>query len=205
MVILRLAGLAPHRRRPLSSNVRRRNSHRWMPRVIVSGAPGVGKTTLLAELSRLGYVTVAESAREVISERLARGESPRPEPAVFAREVYHRDRLKYLAYQDRDQLTFFDRSAVESLGMINEVQPVSAAALQVELCTFSFHRTVFLLPPWEEIYCTDAERDHTFAHAIRVHESLLAWYGACGYNIREVPRGSVPERAHYLLHALSAA
>jgi predicted ATPase len=176
-----------------------------MPRVIVSGAPGVGKTTLLAELSRLGYVTVAESAREVISERLARGESPRSNPEVFAREVYRRDRIKYRAHEDNDQLTFFDRSAVESLGMINEVQPLSATALHVELSTFSFHRTVFLLPPWEEIYCTDAERDHAFAHAMRVHESLLAWYGKCGYNLREVPRASVPERAHHLLHALSDA
>lgn len=176
-----------------------------MPRVIVTGAPGVGKTTLLAELSRLGYDTVAESAREVISERLARGESPRPAPEAFAREVYRRDKLKYLIHESKDQLTFFDRSAVESLGMVNDVEPLSAAALQAELCALSFHPTVFLLPPWEEIYCVDAERDHTFAHAMRVHESLLGWYATCGYSIHQVPRASVPERANHLLYALSDA
>jgi IS30 family transposase len=62
-----------------------RSQHCCMPQVIISGAPGVGKTTLLAELSRLGYATVTESAREVISERLARGQPPRPDPETFAR------------------------------------------------------------------------------------------------------------------------
>ncbi len=176
-----------------------------MPRIIISGAPGVGKTTLLAEFARMGYATVAESAREVIAERLNRGESPRPEARVFAQEVYRRDKLKYLAHVQTDRIVFFDRCAVESLGSVHESHPLSARELHTELARLAFHRTVFLLPPWEEIYVTDAERDHTFAHALRVHESLLAWYSKCGYNIHEVPRLGVVDRAHHLLHALGDA
>jgi predicted ATPase len=176
-----------------------------MPRIIISGAPGVGKTTLLAELSRLGHTTVAESAREVIAERLAKGESPRPEPEVFAREVYRRDKLKCLAHAQAERNVFFDRSAVESLGSMHESRLLSARELQAELDGLAFHRTVFLLPPWEEIYVTDAERDHTFAHALRVHDSLLAWYSSCGYRLHEDPRLGVIDRAHHLLHALGDA
>src|SRR5215831_1817656 len=64
--------------------VRRRAA--CMPRVVVTGGPGVGKTTLLAQLHASGYTIVSESARAIISERRRRGQSPRPEPAEFARE-----------------------------------------------------------------------------------------------------------------------
>ncbi len=176
-----------------------------MPRVIVSGAPGVGKTSLLAELAQRGFHTVAESARALIAERVAQGLAPRPDPLPFARELYRRDRQKYLACPPEPTWVFFDRCAIESLGMVHEAAPLSGAALETELSCFAFHRTVYLLPPWEAIYRTDSERDHPFEHALRVHESLLSWYGRLGYDIQEVPRLAVPQRAQHLLQALGRA
>lgn len=173
-----------------------------MPRVIVTGAPGVGKTSLLAELARRGFHTVAESARAVIAERLAQGLAPRPDPLSFALEIYRRDRQSYLGCPPEPACVFFDRCAIESLGMVHEAAPFSEKALQAELSCFAFHRTVYLLPPWEAIYRTDSERDHTFEHALRVHDSLLRWYGRLGYGIEEVPRLPVPQRAQHLLLAL---
>jgi len=55
-----------------------------MPHVIVTGGPGVGKTTLLVELAAMGYATVEESARAIIAERLASGASRRPDLARSA-------------------------------------------------------------------------------------------------------------------------
>jgi predicted ATPase len=176
-----------------------------MPRVIITGAPGVGKTTLLSALANLGYATVPESARAVIVERRARGETPRPDPATFAREVFRRDKLKHDTTLQDERLVFFDRSAVESLGSMHEASPLAEADLMKELAALSFHRTVFVLPPWEEIYQTDSERDHTFAHALRVHHSLLSWYQRCGFLVHEVPRARVEDRVQHLLHALGDA
>ena len=173
-----------------------------MRRVILSGGPGAGKTSLLAELSRRGYTTVNESARQLIAERVARGDPPRPEPAAFARELLRRDKLKYIALPAEGQIAFFDRSAIESLGMVQEASPLPPAQLQAELASFRFHSSVFMLPPWEEIYRTDAERDHTFEHAMQVHASLVRWYSRCGFSIHEVPKLAVAERAEHVLHAL---
>src|SRR5262245_26381750 len=100
-----------------------------MPRVLITGGPGVGKTTLLAELSAKGYVTVAESARAIISERRARGQSLRPEPVAFAREILRRDTEKYHAHSAESGWVFFDRGLVEALGMLHEVAPLSASEL----------------------------------------------------------------------------
>jgi predicted ATPase len=173
-----------------------------MRRVVITGGPGAGKTTLLSALAGLGYPTVSDSAREVIAERLARGQSPRPEPEAFAREILRRDEAKYSALPEGPGLVFFDRSGVEAVAMLAECAAMPEAELLRQSRRFDFCRTVFMLPPWESIYRTDAQRDHTFAHAQRVHGQLSALYRRCGYVLDEVPQAPVGQRVRHVLDAL---
>jgi predicted ATPase len=174
-----------------------------MPHVIVTGGPGAGKTTLLAELAAMGYATVDESARAIIAERLVRGEIPRPDPAAFAREILRRDIEKYIDRPGTSEWVFFDRGLVEAIGMLHEASPLSTSELASMLATYPFHATVFVLPPWEAIYATDAERDQSFADAVDVHARVVQWYRSCGYILSEVPRLSVAERAEHVLRTLA--
>jgi predicted ATPase len=176
-----------------------------MRRVIVSGAPGAGKTTLLAELARRGLPTVSDSARELIAERLARGEAPRPEPKAFALELLRRDHAKYMSETRSTELVFYDRSVLESLAMLHEAAPMKETELKARVAAYEFHHAVILLPPWEAIYRTDAERDHTFDHAQRVHLQLVRWYRWCGYEVTDLPRVGVAQRVEHVLHLLAAS
>jgi predicted ATPase len=173
-----------------------------MPHVVVTGGPGAGKTTLLAELGAMGYATVDESARAIIAERLARGESPRPDSVAFAREILQRDIEKYVSHSRTSTWTFFDRSLIEALGMLHEASPLPSIELDSMLATYPFHPTVFVLPPWETIYSTDAERDQTFADAVDVHAKVVHWYRSRGYELNEVPRLPVAQRAEHVLRTL---
>jgi len=173
-----------------------------MPPVIITGGPGAGKTTLLAELAVRGYATVDESARAIIAERRARGESPRPDAMAFAQEILRRDIDKYLQEQRNPRWVFFDRGLVEALGMLNEASPLSADELENRLAEYPFHATVFVLPPWEGIYANDAERDQSFADAVAVHAEIVEWYTSCGYALNEVPRLPVTQRVEYVLRVL---
>ena len=176
--------------------------------VILTGGPGAGKTTLLAELAARGHATVAESARAVIAERLAAGLPPRPSPLEFAQEVLRRD----LASYDKSQRTgpptgwrFFDRGPIDGLGLLQAAGGLPEHALPARLCDFSFHPTVFLLPAWAAIYTTDSERDHPFAHAVRVCDELRAWYARCGFTVHELPCVPVAARADHVLKVLGPA
>lgn len=175
---------------------------RPMPHVVVTGGPGAGKTTLLIQLAAMGYRTVDDSARAIIAERLARGDSPRPDALAFAREILRRDIEQYLSQPPAPKWIFFDRGLIDALGMIHEASPLPSIELESTLAAYPFHATVFVLPPWDLIYATDAERDQSFAEAVEVHARIVRWYRSCGYVLNEVPRLPVAQRAEHVLHAL---
>jgi predicted ATPase len=174
-----------------------------MPHVIVTGGPGAGKTTLLAELAAMGYAVVEDSARAIIAERLARGASRRPDALAFAQEILRRDIDKYLNRPRTSNWVFFDRGLIDALGMLHEASPLPSIELETMLASYPFHATVFVLPPWETIYATDAERDQSFAEAVDVHAKVVRWYRSCGYVLNEVPRLPVVRRAEHVLRILA--
>ena len=77
--------------------------------------------------------------------------------------------------------------------------------LKAILTKYPFHRSAFILPPWEAIYTNDAERDQTNAEALGVHGRILKWYRFCGYEVHEVPRLPVTQRARHVHGILSAS
>lgn len=168
-------------------------------RVVITGGPGAGKTTLLAELVARGCVGVPESARAVIRDRKRRDLSPRPDPPEFARAVLRLDIEQYRTTPAEHGLVFFDRGIPDALGMLHELGLLTPADSDHYLTGFPYSQTVLMLPPWEQIYTTDSERDQTYAHAVRVHASLCDWYSRCGFDLVEVPPGSVAERCDFVL------
>jgi predicted ATPase len=176
-----------------------------MPRVIISGGPGAGKTSLLHQLSLLGFRTVQESARAIIAERLAAGASPRPDPATFALEILQRDIEKYEREANGSDWVFFDHGIPEALGMVRETGAMSPERIAQLLQQYIFHPKVFVLPPWEAIYRQDAERDQTYPEAVAVHAVVVRFYLSLGYEVHEVPKASVEERAKHILSAAAAS
>ncbi|MBE8718244.1 AAA family ATPase [Cellvibrio polysaccharolyticus] len=171
-------------------------------RFVLSGGPGGGKTTILNALVKHGYDVVSESAREVIRERLNAGLSARPDPVPFARDILRRDIEKYRNTDNSVHPTFFDRGILDAMYMLDaENALVDDEAFQY-VHSFPYNATVFLLPPWREIYQTDSERDQTFEQAIDVFEGLKRWYLQWGYKTLEVPPGNLEYRLSFILSAV---
>ena len=60
-------------------------------------------------------------------------------------------------------------------------------------------KTVFMAPPWPEIYRNDEERKHSLGDALAEYSDLLPGYEALGYEILVLPKVSVAERADFVL------
>lgn len=172
-------------------------------RVLLSGGPGGGKTTLLESLEAQGHATVPEAARAIIRARRARGLSPRPQPLAFALLILRRELARYR--RPPAGSTFFDRGVVDAAWMLVQADPGREAQARAIVERHRYHPVAFLLPPWRAIYARDAERDQDFDEARRVHAALRDWYRACGYRVVEVPCAPVATRRDYVLAALGDA
>jgi predicted ATPase len=173
-----------------------------MSRIVITGGPGAGKTTLLVALQARGFAIVGDSARTIIHDRRKGALSPRPSAYDFACEVLRLDIAGYTQHAATAGTVFFDRCVLDALCMLDQVTPLSEVELSSWLSTYQYFPTVFVLPPWEEIYSNDAERDHTFAQSASVNRQVREWYRRCGYQIDEVPRLSIAERCDYVLQSL---
>jgi predicted ATPase len=172
-----------------------------MSRIVITGGPGVGKTTLLLALQARGCTIVGDSARAIIQDRRRRGLSARPKAYEFARETLRMDIENFVHHAATPGHVFFDRSVVDALCALDHVTPLNESDLNMWLSKVSYCSKVFVLPPWQAIYVNDAERDHTFEHAEWVNRVVREWYRRCRYQLIEVPKVSVAERCAYVLQA----
>jgi len=151
-----------------------------------------------------GYRCVPEVARTIIRARIEAGLSRRPPPKEFASAIFDADVKNYRAASSRE-ITFFDRSVVDSLGMMKASAAMSSTDIEENVRRYAYNKTVFLLPPWESIYHTDEERDQSFADAVRVCGSLRSWYTDCGYELLDVPVGAIGMRLEFVVSAVADA
>jgi predicted ATPase len=176
-----------------------------MPKYIITGGPGAGKTSLLAGLRQLQYPCYAEASRQLIIEEKEQGSGCLPwlDLPCFARKALRRMAATF-EEADGTGPIFFDR------GIPDIIAYLTAAGLPVEdvylaaLAKYRYASTVFLLPPWPEIYVGDNERWQTFAEAAFLGEHIRKVYQQAGYYIVVLPLCSVQERITFIQNTLSA-
>ena len=73
----------------------------------------------------------------------------------------------------------------------------------IETCNNNRYDTVFLLPPWKEIYKQDNERYESFEEAEKIHQCLLKGYKKYNYEVIEVPFGTLESRMQFITKYLA--
>jgi len=173
-----------------------------MRHVILSGCSGGGKSTLLAELGRRGFVTVAEPGRRIV-ERALRGEGgalPWVDLAAFARAALATSEIDRNALGERAGWIFFDRGLIDAAAALAFASGDDPGTLLRDAPRF--HRHVFVTPPWRRIFVSDAARRHGWRDAVAEYDRLVSTYTQLGYAVIELPRVDVRTRADFVLDRL---
>jgi len=170
---------------------------------IITGGPGGGKTSLLESLASKGYNYIPETARQIIKERLSKGLTPRPDPKTFAQEIFEKDWINFIANSRLSSLLFFDRSFMDSAGMLIKCDRVGYNKIKETLFKNRYNNKVFIIPPWREIYRNDTERDQSFEEGIEVYEWIDKWYRQHDYDVVIVPKDTIENRVKFILSQMA--
>lgn len=173
---------------------------------VITGGPGVGKTTTINELQKLGYLIVPEDARRIIQGQIQTGGKGLPwkDKTNYARLMLEASIQTYLRItgQQSSKVSFFDRGILDTICYMKmENIPVSAAV--DGLATIHrYNRKVFILPPWKDIYEMDNERKQTWHEAVYTFKKMKQTYLEYGYEIIEVPKDSVKFRCEFIVNQI---
>jgi predicted ATPase len=123
----------------------------------------------------------------------------------FGSDILHMDIARYRETRVTERPVFFDRGIVDALHMLDQQNAISPGQVEEYVQWFPYNEVVFLMPPWEEIYSTDSERDQTFSESVQVFEGLRKWYARWHYQTIEVPRTAIEQRADFILQTVEYA
>lgn len=174
-------------------------------KIVITGGPGTGKSSIINELIKQGYTCFEEISRDITlnAQKLGINQLFLTNPLLFSERLLDGRKQQY---EDALNVTanpvFFDRGVPDVIAYMdfkNENYPPHF----VDACKNCVYDYVFILKPWKDIYTIDNERYENFEQVTQIHEHLLNTYQKYGYKLFDVPFDTVENRTDYILKTVN--
>ena len=180
-------------------------------KVVITGGPGTGKTSIVNSLINKGFTCFEEIIRSLTSEAKEQENQTeyRSNPLVFVQDpldfntrlLQGRMEQYHSASTYETSIVFYDRGIPDVLAYMNYFGQAYTSYFE-QACRELRYDEVILLPPWKEIYRVDSERLETFEEAVAIHGHLEKTYLELGYGPLMVPKGPIKDRTEFIIEAL---
>jgi predicted ATPase len=167
-----------------------------MPRYVLTGTPGAGKTAVLRLLEINGNVVVEEAATDAIALDIALGREGRD--CAFVDRIATLQRQRQIGVRAPESAAvFFDRSPVCTLALSRYLGFTTSPLLALELDRVVTERvyetTVFFIRNQGFVQRTTARRI-SFEDSLRFEEIHERTYRDLGFHLVDVPAGPLTDR-----------
>ncbi len=173
-------------------------------RIVITGGPGTGKSSIIKALEIKGYNCLHEVSREITAAAQREGiiQLFLAQPLLFSQKLLEaRIEQFHQASEIQDKMVFIDRGIPDVVAYMDYFGTSYPSDFRLACKDYKYDQ-VFLLPPWQEIYQTDDERYESFEQAMELYEHLKKSYLDYGYAPIEVPRDSIGQRCEFILNNL---
>ena len=169
-------------------------------RIVLTGASGSGKTTIINKLGDIGFNIVEEQARILISNLIVNNPDLLPwnNRKGFQEKVEELQIKKYLENEN----AIFDRGTVDEIGYRNYYGIYNNFDYAM-FCAEKKYDLVFMFTPYEEIYSNDNIRIEPFYESCLAFQYILNAYHEWNYNIITVPKTSIEERVEFIKNEIN--
>lgn len=165
-------------------------------RIVITGGPSTGKSTLISGLFIEGVFCFPEISRQVTLQARENGIAHlfKTDPLAFSQKLLEArlDQFKKAEAQARP-LIFYDRGLPDVNAYLHFANAPVPEYFEQTARLYRY-QMVFLLPVWEEIYQTDNERYENLDEALKIESALAHCYQQLGYSIIWLPKTTVSER-----------
>ena len=173
--------------------------------ILLIGGPSSGKTTLMNHLESEGHICYPEISREVILKAREEGVDYLflENPILFSERLLEGRIKQYEKATTEGKNVFIDRGIPDVVAYMDYIGDTYPEKFIAACETYKYDK-VFLLPPWEEIYTSDAERYESYEEASKIQHFLVDTYTKYGYDLHEVHKTSVEERFQFIINHLKS-
>tara|TARA_Y100001935_G_C17307082_1_gene513022 strand:+ start:1250 stop:1792 length:543 start_codon:yes stop_codon:yes gene_type:complete len=170
-------------------------------RIVLAGGPSTGKTSVLNELKKFGYMCFDEAARDILLQYSSEGSSFKLDPIKISNEILIKrdyDFNKALNVSCKNDIVFFDRGVHEITAYLRSI--AKSTSYWEELPKNYKYDMVFIFPSWKDIYIKDNSRIEDYEDAMKISPLIYQIYDESSILIVEVPNTSINKRVDFILN-----
>ncbi len=173
-------------------------------KIVLTGGPGTGKTSVINALQQKGFYCLPEVSREITLQARKNGVEQLflKDPHLFSEKLLEGRKQQFLeAERSTEKQVFLDRGLPDVLAYMDYIGD-SYPLYFNNYCQVYRYDIVFLLEPWEAIYNQDNERYENFSQAKEINKYLVTTYQNFNYILIALPFTTVAKRIDFILQYL---